>query len=94
MAIMVLRISCDVDAMTKIEYSSHPVFERSMMMEQPESKNYVVMNRKYFEGVVEFTAVLHHPTSFVFLVCHDAIQLINISVQLHCNDVCDHDIVN
>ena len=67
-----LRISCDVDAVTKIGYSSHPVFERSMMMEQPESKNYVVMNRKYFEGVVEFTAVLHHPTAFIFLVCHDA----------------------
>ena len=52
------------------------------------------MNRKYFEGVAEFTAVLHHPTVFDFLVCHDAIQLINSSVQLHCDDVCDHDIVN
>ena len=94
MAIMILRISCDVDAVTKIGYSSHPVFERSVMMEQPESKNRAVMNTKYFEGVEKLTAVLHHPTAFDFLVCHNAIQLINFSVQLHCDDVCDHDIVN
>jgi hypothetical protein len=66
MAIMILRISCNVDAVTKIGYSSHPVLERSVMMEQPVSKNRAVMNRKYFEGVEELTAVLHHPTAFDF----------------------------
>ena len=94
MAIMIWRRSCDVDAVTKIGYSSHPVFEWSVMMEQPESKNRAVMNRFFFEGVEELTAVLHHPTAFDFLVCHNAIQLINFSVQLHCYDFYDHDIVN
>ena len=79
MAMMMLRISCYVDAVTKIGYSSHPVFKRSVMMDQPESKNCAVMNRKYFEGVEEITAVMHHPTVFDFLVCHD-VQLIS-----HCS---------
>jgi hypothetical protein len=37
---------------------------------------------------------LQHPTEFDLLVCHDAIQQINSSVQLHRNDFCDHNIVN
>ncbi len=35
MAIMMLRISCDVDAVKRVEHSSHPVFERSTTMGQP-----------------------------------------------------------